>query len=150
MKCPFCTSKTQVYNSRSSHQKTQTWRRRQCLVCKKAFTTRERVDFNAVVTIKNIDEASPYSRERLLLSVVRASDKLILPPGILTELVDSIEIELQQSGFFNRIEQSTETITQITTRVLQRYNKNLALLYVTAVYKNQPPGDLMRELLASS
>lgn len=148
MKCPFCQQETKVYNSRATHQETQTWRRRQCLECHKAFTTREKVDLNGTVKVHTPGETAPYSQERLLLSLVRASDKLALPPGMLTELADSVELELQNKGFFEHSPQEAALIIEATTAVFHRYDQNLALLYVTNVYKNKPPEEVVRRLLA--
>ena len=147
MKCPFCQSKTRIYNSRSSHQATQTWRRRQCLYCKKAFTTREKVDFNGVVTVRSLhDSEAPYNRERLLLSLAHAGDKLNLAPETVVELTDSIELALKDKQFFARSPQEAKTIVSIATTILLRYNTNLALQYVNLVYSNKPPLELIRQI----
>ena len=147
MKCPFCNNKTEVYNSRRSHQATQTWRRRRCLTCNKSFTTREKVDFNGIVQVKNGDSREPYSRERLLLSIVRASDKLNLPLHMLLELTDSVELELKNHQFFEKNTQKVTMISEVTMTLLARYNRNLALQYLHNVYKNQPPIELVKQIV---
>lgn len=148
MKCPFCNASTKVYNSRSSHQSTQKWRRRQCLDCNKSFTTREKVDYTGIVSVRSTDnKVSPYSREKLLLSIVRASTNLDLPPEALTELTDSIELTLKQIAFFTRATQDSNTIIESAIIVLKRYNKNLAVQYLNQVYRNNPPLATLKQLL---
>lgn len=147
MICPFCNNKTRIYNSRSTHAKTQTWRRHRCISCTRTFTTREKIDWSGATTVTDPDGSSQYSRERLLLSLARASSKLTLPPEMLAELCDSIELELQQSGFFTDRDQPSELITQSATLVLKRYNPHLALQYVNIVYRNQPPLELIKQLV---
>lgn len=150
MKCPFCNNRTRVYNSRTSHQSTQTWRRRQCLHCNKNFTTREKVDFTGVITVRSKESLAPYSRERLLLSIVRASDKLELPPETASELTDSVESELKNKQFFSAKVQEAEIITAEATIILARYDKNLAIQYLNKVYSHKPPLELLNQLLTAS
>lgn len=147
MICPFCSSKTNIYNSRGTHNNSQTWRRHRCKQCLRKFTTKERVDFDGIVNINSKEMQSPYSRDRLLLSLVRASNNLSLPSHSVSELCDTIETTLQQAGFFNSVLQDSNMITETTIRVLKRFNTNLALQYVNNVYRAQPPHELLKQLL---
>lgn len=148
MNCPFCQSSTQVYNSRRSHNSTQTWRRRRCRTCKKSFTTRERVDFSGSVLVSKKDKKRPYSRDRLFLSIVKASNNLELPPEMLSELTDSIEQKLQACDFFNHDIQDHELIIEASAMVLSQYDKNLAIQYINNVYTNKPPLEIITKLLS--
>lgn len=147
MICPFCSSKTKIYNSRSTQSQTQTWRRHQCTACKRSFTTKERIDWTGRIKIKSSDETALYSRERLMLSLVRASNNLTLPTGALTDLTDTIELELQNGEFFTGDFQEAELITHVATTVLHRYDPNVALQYINMVYRNKPPLELIKRLL---
>lgn len=148
MKCPFCSSKTRIYNSRPSHQGTQTWRRHVCTARKHTFTTREKIDWTGSTKVKTNSGTSPYSRERLLLSVAKAGEKLNLQPAMLAELCDSIEHELQHQGFFSKNEQEASVIIEASTSVLVRYDQNLVLQYVNQVYASKPPLELVQRLIA--
>lgn len=123
------------------------WRRRKCTSCHRTFTTREKIDFNGVVTVINKHTSTPYSREKLLLSLVQASHNLALSPEILSELTDSIEQELGSKHFFESKNNESSVITRAALAVLSRYNKNLALQYVNLVYDNNPPLELLQSLL---
>lgn len=147
MICPFCSGTTKIYNSRSTHQKTQTWRRHVCDNCQHTYTTRERVDWTGVTTVKSPSDASGYSKDRLLLSLAKASDNLHIKPAMLTELCDSIEAELQKTGFFNEAHQESDLITHAATTILHRYKPNLALQYINNVYRNNPPLELIKQLI---
>ena len=146
MKCPFCNSKTNIYNSRPSHQGTQTWRRHVCTTCKRTFTTREKIDWTGSTKVKTASGTSPYSRERLLLSIAKAGEMLDLQPAMLAELCDSIEQELQHQGFFNENQQKASIIIETSTSVLVRYDQNLALQYINHVYASKPPLELVQRL----
>lgn len=148
MICPFCESKTRIYNSRSTQSNTQTWRRHRCTACSRTFTTKERIDWTERIQISSKDVITPYSRERLLLSLIRASNNLVLPSGALTDLTDTIELELQNNEFFSDKLQEAELITQVSTTVIHRYDPNLALQYVNMVYRNKPPLKLLKRLIA--
>lgn len=147
MRCPFCSSATKVYNSRSSHSSTQTWRRRKCLTCNRPFTTREKVDFNGTVTVLSHNEKKPYSRERLILSLVSASKNLDLPSEMLSELTDSIELTLNSQHFFESESQEAGMITTVAITVLSRYDKNLAIQYINNVYSHKPPLAILSSVL---
>lgn len=149
MLCPYCISKTRIYNSRSSSKQSQTWRRHRCNVCRRTFTTREKIDWDGVVEVQYLDKtySAPYSRERLLLSLIRASANLTLPVGAITNLCDSIENQLQHSHFFDTSPQESTLITNTATAVLQRFEPNAALQYINLVFRNNPPLELVRKLL---
>ncbi len=149
MKCPFCANKTKIYNSRATQGKTQTWRRHQCLTCNQTFTTKERIDWTGKVRVQSTKGTQPYSRERLLLSIVRATTNQTFPSGAISDLTDTIELELQKNSFFVGKNQPAEIITHVSTTVIHRYNPNLALQYVNQVYRNKPPLELIKQLFGS-
>ncbi len=149
MICPFCSNKTHIYNSRSTHQNTQTWRRHRCKSCNSTFTTKEKVDWTARVSVITSDETSHYSRERLLLSISRASKNLQLAPASLSELTDSVELALQKNHFFESETQEATVIVQAATTTLQRFDPNLALQYVNQIYNNKPPLELVKSLVSA-
>lgn len=147
MICPYCKGNTRIYNSRSTHQKTQTWRRHRCTVCSQTFTTRERMDWDGVVMVQSNDECTPYNKEHLLLSLINATQNLKLAPGTAFNLCDTIELQLQIKGFFKTKHQSAKIITEVAISVLQRFDPNLAIQYINNIYNNQPPVELLREIV---
>lgn len=151
MICPFCQHDTTVYNSRLTSQKQQVWRRRRCTTCNQTFSTKERVDWNGVVQVASSTgkQPYPYSRDRLQLSVARACRPLIDQYGSVNDICDSIEYELQRTGFFSTSPQAAETITVHTTHILHRYHPSFAVQYVQHVYQGDPPVELLRTLLAN-
>jgi len=146
MICPLCNTSTKIYNSRSSHQKSQTWRRHRC-TNNHLFTTREKADWTGATTVVTSDDTAPYSRERLLLSLVRASSNFELPPEMLGELCDSIELQMQRNHLFLEPTIQSDLIIQITTTVTAAYNRNLALQYVNGVYNDKPPLHMLKQLV---
>jgi transcriptional repressor NrdR len=70
MQCPFCKcSESRVVDSRLAAGGTTTWRRRECDVCKRRFTTYERVEYSLPTVVKKSGQREPFSREKLLQSL---------------------------------------------------------------------------------
>ena len=147
MICPFCASKTKIYNSRSTHLATQTWRRLRCTQCKRTFTTKEKIDWSGTVKVTSANESALYTKDRLLLSISRAAQQLAIPPSAIIELTDSIELELQNTGFFEANAQDADLITSTAIVTLGRFNTHMALQYANNVYRNQPPLELIKQFI---
>ena len=63
MKCPFCGYlEDKVVDSRESREGEAIRRRRECLGCKRRFTTYERVDEVLPVVIKKDSRREPFDR----------------------------------------------------------------------------------------
>jgi transcriptional regulator NrdR family protein len=147
MKCPFCLQKTRIYNSRASHQNTQTWRRHKCTACSSTFTTREKIDWSGATIVRTETEVAPYDRDRLLLSIARSAAGYTLQPSMISELTDSVELELQACQFFKKTTGDAAQITEATTAILHRLDPYLSVQYINHVHKNKPPLDLVKKLL---
>jgi len=77
MVCIYCSSKTQVANSRHQKRVNHNWRRRECLSCHAVFTTIERTDYKTSLVVKQSDAAGhhlvvPFSRDALFVSILKA------------------------------------------------------------------------------
>lgn len=152
MICPFCHQDTSVYNSRLTSQQQQVWRRRRCKACLRVFTTKERIDWTGAISVTSGDEGSdsaPYSRDRLQLSVATACKPMLIQYGSVSELCDAIEYKLQQEDFFSSASQPASIITTYATAVLRRYNPAFAVAYAQQVYRQNPPLELLQEILES-
>jgi transcriptional repressor NrdR len=75
MVCPFCLhKKSEIYNTRITQGGMIAWRRRRCLMCGKAFTTEEAYDPSGIWKVKKNNKTAPYSRPKLIMSLLRACD----------------------------------------------------------------------------
>ena len=94
MKCPACGYfDSKVVDSRPTPDGSIR-RRRECLSCKKRFTTYEVVETLQVFVIKKDGSKEPFDRAKLLTGVLKACQKR---PINAEEIVSDIEIELQNS-----------------------------------------------------
>lgn len=98
MICPFCTKDNdKVIDSRAADGGKMVRRRRECLGCKRRFTTYERVEQTArLVVVKRDGTRVPFSRENVLRGVVAACGKRPIPEETKERLADEIEEELHR------------------------------------------------------
>ncbi len=93
MLCPYCNfDESNVLESREAEDGKVTRRRRECLKCKKRFTTYERVGSIDLKVIKKSGKVEDYSREKLEKCIDKACWKMTDEEK--NELIDEIEIKL--------------------------------------------------------
>lgn len=99
MKCPFCAHlDTKVTDSRTSTACDVVRRRRACEACERRFTTYERVEEVMPLVVKKDGRREPFDRNKIMLGLRRACEKLAVPSERLDQLVSEVERELSASG----------------------------------------------------
>ena len=100
MRCPFCDiDKDKVIDSRATDGGRSIRRRRECLSCKKRFTTYETIEEKvSLLVVKKDGSRVPYSRDKLIAGVEKAAYKRPVSAGQITALAESIEEELFRRG----------------------------------------------------
>jgi transcriptional repressor NrdR len=99
MHCPFCqNSENKVIDSRESHEGTVIRRRRECLDCRRRFTTYERVEELSPLIIKKDGRREAFDREKILAGLKKACEKRPIPMDELESTVTEIERKLQGMG----------------------------------------------------
>ena len=97
MNCPYCGyHDSRVIDSRDVNDGIR--RRRQCLQCESRFTTYERIQPAGLFVVKKDGRREEFDREKLLTGIRRACEKRPLESGMVTKIVDDIEMELYQTG----------------------------------------------------
>ena len=93
MLCPYCGfDESNVLESREAGEGKVTRRRRECLKCKKRFTTYERVGSIDLKVIKKSGKREDYSREKLEKCLDKACWKMNEDEK--NKLIDEIEMKL--------------------------------------------------------
>ena len=96
MKCPFCGClDSKVVDSRPAEDGASIRRRRECLSCRKRFTTFEVMETLPVVVIKKDGSRQSFDRSKLLNGMIRACEKRPVPFETLERIVGEIEQILQ-------------------------------------------------------
>lgn len=99
MRCPFCQSlNVIVLDSRLRSEGTIVWRRRKCLSCGKRFSSREKVDLSYLVVVKRGGKKESFSREKILMGMVKSFGKQPIPEEKLEKAVDEIVKEIHKLG----------------------------------------------------
>ena len=92
MRCPFCKNDSdRVVDSRTSQDGASVRRRRKCLICKRRFTTYERVEMIPRLVVKKNGSRESFNREKILRGLAKACDKRNIPVQSLEEIVDRVE-----------------------------------------------------------
>ncbi|MCK4752161.1 MAG: transcriptional repressor NrdR [Planctomycetes bacterium] len=96
MKCPFCKEdKDKVIDSRSSDAGRVIRRRRQCLVCKRRFTTYEKIGESfKLYVVKKDNSRVPYDRDKILAGLQKACYKREVPAERIQQIADKVEEDI--------------------------------------------------------
>ncbi len=92
MKCPFCGHpEDKVVDSREGKEHQAVRRRRECLGCKRRFTTYERVDEIPYMVVKKDGRREKYDRQKILAGLLRACEKRPVSMSRMEEVVNQAE-----------------------------------------------------------
>ena len=98
MKCPFCGEiDSKVIDSRPTEDGEKIRRRRECLRCKKRFTTYDIVETVPIMVVKKDKSRQAFDRQKLLGGMLRACEKRQVSYQTLEAAVDNIEQQLMNS-----------------------------------------------------
>jgi transcriptional repressor NrdR len=142
MRCPFCkNSETKVTNKRDLDNETK--RRRECLKCKKRFTTYEKLEARDLWVIKKDGRRESFDSEKIKKGLTRACEKRPISAEKIEMVIANIENKLKSS---NKKEISTETIGELIMKELKKIDK-VAYIRFASVYREfKDVGDFKKEL----
>lgn len=99
MRCPFCRDpENKVIDSRESHEGLVIRRRRECLACKRRFTTYERIEELLPLIVKKDGRREAFDREKVLAGLKKACEKRPVSVDQLEGVVNGLEGRLQELG----------------------------------------------------
>ena len=129
MKCIFCGSDTHVTDKRESLSGTR--RRRECLKCKKRFTTYEKSEQGDIIVVKKDGRREAFSRDKIKSGIIRACEKRPVSIEKIDEIVEEIEEKLRKKGK----EEKTEVIGKMVMNKLKKLD-DVAYIRFASVYMN--------------
>ena len=132
MKCPFCAEiNNKVIDSRLGKDGRTIRRRRECLNCKKRFTTYEKVEAVLPMVVKKDGRREPFNNEKIRAGIQMACQKRPISINKIDDFVDSLAQEFQEIG--NREINSFE----IGERVIERLKSwdDVAYVRFSSVYR---------------
>ena len=132
MRCPYCEhSESKVIDSRESKNGLLIRRRRECLACKKRFTTYEKIEEIPYMVIKKDGSRQPFDSQKLLRGLVKACEKRPVPLAKLEEIVEEIESKVQNGP---EKEMKASKIGQFVMKRLKALDK-VAYVRFASVYR---------------
>jgi len=129
MRCPYCFGKTKVLDKRESKEEAIR-RRRECLKCKKRFTTYERIETRLTV-IKKDGRREPFNRDKVKIGIIKACEKRPISQEKIEKVVSEIEAILRS---YHKSELSAKLIGEIIMKKLKKLDP-VAYVRFASVYK---------------
>jgi transcriptional repressor NrdR len=95
MRCPFCrTDNDRVIDSRAGDDGSSIRRRRECVACRRRFTTYERVERQLLSVVKKGGDREPFDREKIKRGLAKACWKRPVSEDDIEGVVTALEAEL--------------------------------------------------------
>jgi len=99
MKCPFCAKvNNKVIDSRLSKDGRTIRRRRECIECRRRFTTYERLENVLPMVVKKDGRRESFNREKITSGIRKACQKRPISVTDIEEFADSLELFFQELG----------------------------------------------------
>jgi len=131
MNCPYCAhTKSRVTNKRSSPSGVR--RRRECLKCKKRFTTYEVVEKSDLYVIKKDGRREKFEIKKLEAGVERAFEKRPVSKEKIDKMIQEVEEQLRRRG---KKEVKSSFIGDLVSRKIRKLDK-VAYIRFASVYRD--------------
>lgn len=131
MNCPYCSyKKTKVTDKRTSPEGIR--RRRECLKCKKRFTTYEKISQEDLYVIKKDGRREKFAREKLEAGINLAFEKRPVEKNKIDKMINEIEEQIRKRG---KREIKTSEIGEMVMKKIKRID-NVAYIRFASVYRD--------------
>ena len=132
MKCPFCDEiEDKVVDSRMAREGQVIRRRRECLACKRRYTTYERVEESLPVVVKKDGRRESFDRAKILAGLKKACEKRPISIATIEAVADRIEKRVQEMG---ETEIQSRTVGEEVMRELHQLDQ-IAYVRFASVYR---------------
>lgn len=131
MKCPYCgNEESKVIDSRPAEERKR--RRRECLKCRKRFTTYEIVEAPLHIVVKRDGSLEPFDRNKLLSGIYHAVKKRPVTVAQINAIAD--EVEEKYAGSWNS-QMTSDRIGEIVLESLRKLDP-IAYIRFASVYQD--------------
>lgn len=132
MKCPFChVDNDRVIDSRTCEEGSAIRRRRECLGCRRRYTTYERVERTTIKVVKKDGIRVPFDRQRIKAGLEKACWKRPISDLQMEEIVTDIENHLE-ANFESEVE--SRYLGELVMQRLRELDK-IAYVRFASVYR---------------
>lgn len=144
MKCPFCAHlEDKVVDSREGKEGQVIRRRRECLGCRRRFTSYERIEEITLCLIKKDGGREPFVRQKLMSGLMKACEKRPVPLKALEAIADEVEAMLQEAP---DKELTTDRVGAHAMLRLRELDKVAYVRFASVYRRFEEPGDFLEEL----
>ena len=142
MDCIYCSSDlSKVTDKRKSPEGVR--RRRECLKCKKRFTTYEKASQNNFYIIKKDKNREKFEREKLEKGIFKAFEKRPVQKEKIDKMINDVEEQLRKKG---KKEIKSSVIGELIMKKIKKLD-NVAYIRFASVYRDfQDIKDFKREI----
>jgi transcriptional repressor NrdR len=139
VRCPYCAwHDSKVLDSRGVEEGEAIRRRRECLGCRRRFTTFERAERIVLQVVKRDGHREPFDRLKVLTGMLRACDGRPVAREVLEQTANEIERELAERGVLEIASRD------IGDRVIERLRRMDDVAYVRFASVYRRVGDVDR------
>jgi len=133
MKCPYCAStKNKVVDKRQSMDENANRRRRECLACKKRYTTYERIEQVEIFVIKKDNSRVHFDKTKLMSGISRACEKRPVSFEQMQQMAANVEATVLK---MDKKEVTSRQIGELVMKQLKKADK-VAYIRFASVYKD--------------
>jgi transcriptional repressor NrdR len=132
MNCPFCrVDNDRVIDSRASHDGFAIRRRRECLNCKRRYTTYERIEETVIKVIKKDGTRTPFERDKIKRGLEKACWKRPISAEQIERVVSDVEADIY-ANFDNEVQ--SQYLGELVMRQLRQLDQ-VAFVRFASVYR---------------
>lgn len=144
MRCPFCgETEDKVVDSREAKDGDSIRRRRECLSCKRRFTSYERIDEIPYMVVKKDGRREKFDRSKIMSGLLRASEKRPISSVQLEEIVNKLEHYVQSSA---ERERPTNELGKTIMKELKKLDKVAYVRFASVYLEFEDVSEFMKEL----
>jgi len=140
MKCIFCSHETRVTDKRESPDGIR--RRRECLKCKKRFTSYEKPDKKDIIIVKKDGRREAFSNEKLKTGIMKACEKRPISVKEIDKIVEDIEERLRRKGK----EVKSDMLGRLVVNKLKKLDKVAYIRFASVYHDFQNVEDFKKEI----
>mmetsp|Transcript_22144 Transcript_22144/g.10532 ORF Transcript_22144/g.10532 Transcript_22144/m.10532 type:complete len:160 (-) Transcript_22144:4083-4562(-) len=144
MKCPFCLEiDNKVTDTRLNKDANVIRRRRECVVCKRRFTTYEHIEEIPIYIIKKDGRRETFSKDKVRFGMKKACEKLNISMNVIEEFINGLEYDLRET------ERKEISSYEIGEKIMAKLHKldDVAYVRFASVYREfKDVDDFLSEL----
>ncbi len=144
MRCPYCNvNNSKVIDSRAKSDGTVIRRRRECVACKRRFTTKEYIEETPILVVKCDQRREAFNREKLKQGILLACTKRPISIAQIDGLVNQIENSLKDQS---KEEVSSKEIGEMVMMHLKKLDQVAYVRFASVYRKFQDMDEFINEI----